>query len=85
MQQVMLNQQTTAAEMNMKVDNINAKVDTKYQDLNNKWESLSARVKKLDTQIAQTAEAVKRPTGVLPGRGEANPRAMQCGFSWKRE
>lgn len=45
-----------------------------FQDMNNKWESLSAHVKKLETQVAQTAEAVQRPTGVLPGRGEHNPR-----------
>ncbi|KAF8114871.1 hypothetical protein N665_0032s0003 [Sinapis alba] len=45
-----------------------------YQDLNNKWESLSAHVKKLDTQVAQTAKAVKRSVGVLPRKNEQNPR-----------
>ncbi|XP_013624890.1 PREDICTED: uncharacterized protein LOC106331090 [Brassica oleracea var. oleracea] len=74
LQQLKLNQQKTASEINTKVDNINVKVDTMFQDLNNKWESLSAYVKKLETQVAQTAEAVQRPTGVLPGRGEHNPR-----------
>ncbi|CAF1920944.1 unnamed protein product, partial [Brassica napus] len=74
LQQLMLNQQKTASEINTKVDNINVKVDTMFQDMNNKWESLSAHVKKLETQVSQTAEAVQRPTGVLPGRGEHNPR-----------
>ncbi|KAF8107321.1 hypothetical protein N665_0123s0012 [Sinapis alba] len=74
MQQLMINQQKSASEINIKVDNINVKVDNMYQDLNNKWESLSAHVKKLDTQVAQTAEAVKRPAGVLPGKNEQNPR-----------
>ncbi|KAF2549957.1 hypothetical protein F2Q68_00033885 [Brassica cretica] len=69
LQQLMLNQQKTGSEINTKVDNINVKVDTMFQDMNNKWESLSAHVKKLETQVAQTAEAVQRPTGVLPGRG----------------
>ncbi|KAF8084969.1 hypothetical protein N665_0691s0008 [Sinapis alba] len=74
MQQLMINQQKTASEINIKVDNINVKVDIMYQNLNNKWEFLSAYVKKLDTQVAQTVEAVKRPTGVLPGKNEQNPR-----------
>ncbi|KAF3592053.1 hypothetical protein DY000_02021233 [Brassica cretica] len=41
LQQLMLNQQKTASEINTKVDNINVKVDTMYHDMNNKWESLS--------------------------------------------
>ncbi|KAF8089385.1 hypothetical protein N665_0507s0005 [Sinapis alba] len=44
-----------------------------YQDLKNKWESLLAHVKNLGTQVAQTAEAIKRPTGVFSGQNEQNP------------
>ncbi|XP_013614189.1 PREDICTED: uncharacterized protein LOC106320378 [Brassica oleracea var. oleracea] len=74
LQQLMLNQQKTASEINTKVDNINVKVDTMYHDMNNKWECLSAHVKKLVTQVTQTAETVRRPTGILHGRGEHNPK-----------
>ncbi|XP_024015926.1 uncharacterized protein LOC112089182 [Eutrema salsugineum] len=52
---------------------INAKVDTMYNDLNGKYEAVWTHVKKLDVQVAQTAEAVKRSPGTLPGKGE-NPR-----------
>ncbi|XP_024006469.1 uncharacterized protein LOC112082980 [Eutrema salsugineum] len=51
---------------------INAKVDTMYNDLNGKYEAVWTHVKKLDVQVAQTAESVKRSPGNLPGKGE-NP------------
>ncbi|KAL1225343.1 hypothetical protein V5N11_009002 [Cardamine amara subsp. amara] len=63
MQQLMVNQQKASTE-------INAKVDYMYNDLNAKYEAVTAHVKKLDTQVAQTAEAIKRPAGALPGKGE---------------
>ncbi|KAL1218024.1 hypothetical protein V5N11_012223 [Cardamine amara subsp. amara] len=55
----------------------NGKIDALYTDLNGKIEQLNVHVKKLDTQVAQTAEAVKRQDSTLPGRTDANPR-YQC-------
>ncbi|KAL1200797.1 hypothetical protein V5N11_009463 [Cardamine amara subsp. amara] len=63
MQQLMVNQQKASTE-------INAKVDHMYNDLNAKYDAVTAHVKMLDTQVAQTAEAIKRPAGALPGKGE---------------
>ncbi|CAA7031569.1 unnamed protein product [Microthlaspi erraticum] len=62
-----MNQQKSTAETHLKID-------TMYNDLNGKYEAVWTHVKKLDVQVAQTAEAVKRPHGTLPGKGETNPR-----------
>ncbi|CAA7019756.1 unnamed protein product [Microthlaspi erraticum] len=67
MQQMLMNQQKSSAETHLKID-------TMYNDLNGKYEAVWTHVKKLDVQVAQTAEAVKRPHGTLPGKGETNPR-----------
>ncbi|KAL1192833.1 hypothetical protein V5N11_003388 [Cardamine amara subsp. amara] len=63
MQQLMVNQQKASTEINVKVDHM-------YNDLNAKYKAVTAHVKKLDTQVAQTAEAIKRPAGALLGKGE---------------
>ncbi|KAL1212234.1 hypothetical protein V5N11_030303 [Cardamine amara subsp. amara] len=52
----------------------NGKLDSLYTDLNGKIEQLNIHVKKLDTQVAQTAGAVKRQDGFLPGKTDTNPR-----------
>ena len=54
--------------------NFNGKIDALYTDLNGKIESIHLHVKKLDTQVAQQAESVKRQEGFLPARTETNPR-----------
>ncbi|CAA7014228.1 unnamed protein product [Microthlaspi erraticum] len=66
MQQMLMNQQKSTAETHLKID-------TMYNDLNGKYEAVWTHVKKLDVQVAQTAEAVKRPHGTLPGKGEQTP------------
>ncbi|CAA7018903.1 unnamed protein product [Microthlaspi erraticum] len=66
MQQMLMNQQKSTAETHLKID-------TMYNDLNGKYEAVWTHVKKLDVQVSQTAEAVKRPQGTLPGKGEQNP------------
>ncbi|XP_024014491.1 uncharacterized protein LOC112088442 [Eutrema salsugineum] len=52
----------------------NGKIDALYLDLNGKFEARNTHVKKLDIQVAQTAEAVKRQEGFLPGKTDTNPR-----------
>ncbi|XP_024016668.1 uncharacterized protein LOC112090207 [Eutrema salsugineum] len=61
MQQLLVNQQKASTE-------INSKVDSMYNNLNGKFEAVWTHMKKLDIQIAQTAEAVKRPPRTLPGK-----------------
>ncbi|KAL1213772.1 hypothetical protein V5N11_009953 [Cardamine amara subsp. amara] len=55
----------------------NGKIDVMYTNLNGKLEALNTHVKNLDTQVAQTAGAMKRQDGTLLGRTYANPR-YQC-------
>ncbi|XP_024009361.1 uncharacterized protein LOC112084457 [Eutrema salsugineum] len=56
----------------MTVD-FNGKIDALYLDLNGKIEVLNTHVKKLDTQVAQTTESVKRQEGFFPGKIDTNP------------
>ncbi|KAF8083350.1 hypothetical protein N665_0579s0001 [Sinapis alba] len=77
MQQLIDNQKKAASDVSMKFDNISQKVNTMYQDLNNRLESLSAHVDKLDTQVAQNTEAIKRLQQVPLGRDKSNLRE-QC-------
>ncbi|KAL1220241.1 hypothetical protein V5N11_008260 [Cardamine amara subsp. amara] len=70
MKQLMLNQQKTANEINLKVD-------TMYSDLNSKYEAVCIHLKQVDTQTAQNAEAIKRQKGILPARSEQNPKNTQ--------
>ncbi|XP_024014262.1 uncharacterized protein LOC112088210 [Eutrema salsugineum] len=57
----------------MTVD-FNGKIDALYLDLNGIIEVLNTHVKKLDTQVAQTADSVERQEGFLPGKTDTNPR-----------
>jgi len=52
----------------------NGKFDAVYTDLNGKIDNLSSHLKKLDVQVAQTAQPIKRQEGFLPGNPDANPR-----------
>ncbi|XP_024014510.1 uncharacterized protein LOC112088459 [Eutrema salsugineum] len=66
-------EQILEGQQKMTVD-FNGKIDALYLDLNGKIEVLNTHVKKLDTQVAQTAESVKRQEGFLPGKTNTNPR-----------
>ncbi|KAF3514787.1 hypothetical protein F2Q69_00006539 [Brassica cretica] len=39
-----------------------------------KFNTLSVQIKRLDSQVADNATAIKRETGCLPGRTDANPK-----------
>ncbi|XP_024007319.1 uncharacterized protein LOC112083521 [Eutrema salsugineum] len=60
-------EQILEGQQKMTVD-FNGKIDALYLDLNGKIEALNTHVKKLDTQVAQTAE------GFLPGKTDTNIR-----------
>ncbi|XP_024013122.1 uncharacterized protein LOC112087445 [Eutrema salsugineum] len=66
-------EQILEGQQKMTVD-FNGKIDALYLDLNGKIEVLNTHVKKLDTQVAQTAESVKRQEGFLPGKTDTNPK-----------
>jgi len=52
----------------------NGKFDAIYTDLNGKIDNLSSHMKKLDVQVAQTAQSIKRQDGFLLGNPDINPR-----------
>ena len=51
----------------------NGKFDAVYIDLNGKIDNLSSHLKKLDVQVAQTTQSIKRQEGFLHGNLDANP------------
>jgi len=51
----------------------NGKFDAVYTDLNGKIDNLSSHLKKLDVQVAQTTQSIKRQEGFLPVNPDANP------------
>jgi len=52
----------------------NGKFNAIYTDLNGKIDNLSSHMKKLDVQVAQTTQSIKRQEGFLPGTPDTNPR-----------
>ena len=40
--------------------NFNGKIDDVYSELNTKFESLNTHVRKLETQVVQTVDTIKR-------------------------
>ena len=46
-------------------------------ELNTKYDIVSNHIKRIDVQLAQTAESVKRQQGMLPGKTD-NPRIVYC-------
>ncbi|XP_024009409.1 uncharacterized protein LOC112084493 [Eutrema salsugineum] len=77
-------EQILEGQQKMTVD-FNGKVDALYLDLNGKIKALNTHVKKLDTQVAQTAESVKRQEGFLPGKTDTNPRHYCSAISLRSE
>ena len=48
--------------------NFNGKIDVVYTKLNSKFESLNTHVRKLETQVSQTGEIVKRQKALIKGK-----------------
>ncbi|KAF3550523.1 hypothetical protein DY000_02008124 [Brassica cretica] len=53
---------------------LNGKRDIIYIELMRKFDALSEHIKRLDSQVAENATAIRRETGRLPGRTDANPK-----------
>ena len=51
---------------------LNGKIDNMYSELMRKFEALSEHIKRLYSQVAENATAIKREAGRLPGRTDAN-------------
>ncbi|WZZ50979.1 hypothetical protein YC2023_051086 [Brassica napus] len=56
-------------QQSMTVD-FNGKIDSVYNNLNTKFENLSTHVKKIEMQVVQTGEAVKRQEALTRGVGD---------------
>ncbi|XP_013632820.1 PREDICTED: uncharacterized protein LOC106338372 [Brassica oleracea var. oleracea] len=53
---------------------LNGKIDLIFSELTRKFDTLSEHIKRLDSWVAENAIAIKRETGRLPGRADANPK-----------
>ncbi|KAF3539375.1 hypothetical protein F2Q69_00020171 [Brassica cretica] len=53
---------------------MNRKIDIVFSELMRKFDALGVQIKRLDSQVAENATAIKTETGRLPGRTDANPK-----------
>ena len=53
---------------------LNGKIDIIFSELMRKFDVLNEHIKRLDSQAVENATAIKRETGRLPGRTDANPK-----------
>ena len=53
---------------------LNETINIFYSKLMRKFDALGEHIKRLDSQVAENATAIRRETGRLPGRTDTNPR-----------
>ncbi|KAF2565025.1 hypothetical protein F2Q70_00016927 [Brassica cretica] len=78
MQQLLQGQQVQAKALNQISTDINTRMDNMFTELNTKYDTVSNHIKRIDVQLTQTAESVKRQQGTLPGKSVMNPRVEHC-------
>ncbi|KAG5394190.1 hypothetical protein IGI04_024153 [Brassica rapa subsp. trilocularis] len=78
MQQLLQGQQVQAKALNQVTTEIDTRMGNMFTELNNKYDNLAIHIRKIDVQLAQTAESVKRQQETLPGRTDKNPRTEHC-------
>ena len=78
MQQLVQGQQVQAKVLNQVTTEIDTRMGNMFTELNNKYDNLAIHMRKIDVQLAQTAESVKRQQGTLPGKTDNNPRTEHC-------
>ncbi|KAG5415359.1 hypothetical protein IGI04_002926 [Brassica rapa subsp. trilocularis] len=78
MQQLLQGQQVQAKVLNQVTTEIDTRMGNMFTELNNKYDNLAIHMRKIDVQLAQTAESVKRQQETLPGRTDKNPRTEHC-------
>ncbi|KAG5378797.1 hypothetical protein IGI04_026639 [Brassica rapa subsp. trilocularis] len=78
MQQLLQGQQIQTKVLNHVTTEIDTRMGNMFTELNNKYDNLAIHMRKIDVQLAQTAESVKRKQETLPGRTDKNPRTEHC-------
>ncbi|KAF3527760.1 hypothetical protein DY000_02039793 [Brassica cretica] len=78
MQQLLQAMQIHGNALNQVSTDINTRMDNIFTELNTKYDDVSNHIKRIDVQLAQTAESVKRQQGMLPGKSAMNPRVEHC-------
>ncbi|XP_013594639.1 PREDICTED: uncharacterized protein LOC106302734 [Brassica oleracea var. oleracea] len=67
-------QQVQAKALNQVTTEIDTRMGNMFTELNAKYDAVASHIRKIDVQLAQTAESVKRQQGMLPGKTDKNPR-----------
>ncbi|KAF2569009.1 hypothetical protein F2Q68_00024631 [Brassica cretica] len=78
MQQLLLGMQIQGKALNKVSTDINTRMENMFTELNTKYDNVSNHIKRIDVQLAQTAESVKRQQGMLPRTSAMNPRVEHC-------
>ncbi|KAF3520480.1 hypothetical protein DY000_02059325 [Brassica cretica] len=78
MQQLLQGQQVQAKALNQVTAEMDTRMGNMFTELNNKYDTLTIHIRKIDFQLAQTAESVKRQQGMLPGKTDKNPTTEHC-------
>ncbi|KAG5397727.1 hypothetical protein IGI04_019541 [Brassica rapa subsp. trilocularis] len=78
MQQLLQGQQVQAKALNQVTTEIDTRMGNMFTELNNKYDNLVIHIRKIDVQLAQTVESVKRQQETLPGRTDKNLRTEHC-------
>ncbi|KAG5400121.1 hypothetical protein IGI04_014728 [Brassica rapa subsp. trilocularis] len=78
MQQLLQGQHVQAKALNQVTTEIDTRMGNMFTELNNKYDNLAIHIRKIDVQLAQTVESVKRQQETLPGRTDKNPRTEHC-------
>ncbi|KAF3504319.1 hypothetical protein F2Q69_00042456 [Brassica cretica] len=78
MQQLLQGMQIHGKALNHVSTDINTRMDNMFTELNTKYDTVSNHIKRIDVQLAQTGESVKRQQGTLPGKSVMNPRVEHC-------
>ncbi|XP_013617458.1 PREDICTED: uncharacterized protein LOC106323970 [Brassica oleracea var. oleracea] len=78
MQQLLQGQQVQAKPLNQVTTEMDTRMDNMFTEQNNKYDTLAIHIRKIDVQLAQTAESVKRQQETLPGKTDKNPRTEHC-------
>ncbi|KAG5397675.1 hypothetical protein IGI04_019489 [Brassica rapa subsp. trilocularis] len=78
MQQLLQGQQVQDKALNQVTTEMDTRMGNMFTELNNKYDNLAIHIRKIDVQLAQTAESVKRQQETLPGRTDKNFRTEHC-------
>ncbi|KAF3503697.1 hypothetical protein F2Q69_00043566 [Brassica cretica] len=70
MQELLQGMQIQGKALNQVSTDINTRMDNMFTELNTKYDTVSNHIKRIDVQLAQTAESVKRQQGTLLGKSE---------------